>query len=279
MNNTEVSIFKNYKEPDPLATISLTEWLLNDEYKAEISALRQTQDSEQRKRIKAELPAVTPSGIFSKRCKEGLVKHSGVICIDIDGIRRTDFYKEVLSRRPYVYYCGLSAGGNGLFCIIPLSCPDKHAEQFLALQQDLAGSGIVIDKSCKDVCRLRGISYDPSPYLNEKAVLYTGLHVPDKPPKQPVSGTDTAEKVNTLVRKIEAGNVDITGQYANWFEIGCALANEFGEGGRSLFHSISAVSPKYRPDECDKQYTHCATNPYGYTIASLFHYAKINGIR
>jgi hypothetical protein len=279
MNNIEVSIFRNYKEPVPISTISLNEWLVNDEYKTEITVLRQTQDSELRKKIKTELPAITPSGIFSKRFKDGLLKHSGVICVDIDGISHIDLYKEVLSRKPYLYYCGLSVSGNGLFCIIPLAYPEKHEQQFYALQRDFASLGIIIDKSCKDVCRLRGISYDSSPYLNEKAVLYTDLYVPNKPPKQPVSGTDTAEKVNTLVRKIEAGNVDITGNYANWFEIGCALANEFGEGGRSLFHSISAISPKYRPDECDKQYYHCATNPYGYTIASLFHYAKINGIR
>lgn len=279
MNNIEVSIFRNYKVPVPISTISLNEWLINDEYKTEITVLRQTQDSELRKKIKAELPAITPSGIFSKRCKDGLLKHSGVVCVDIDGISHIDLYKEVLSRKPYVYYCGLSVSGNGLFCIIPLAYPKKHDQQFYALQRDFASLGIIIDKSCKDVCRLRGISYDSSPYLNTEAQLYTDLYMPDISLKQPIPSTDTSKKVFTLVRKIETEKVDITGQYVNWFEIGCALAKEFGEDGRSLFHSISAISPKYRPDECDKQYNRCTTNPYRYTIASLFHYAKINGIR
>lgn len=279
MKDVEVSIFRNYKEPFPLSRISLYEWLFNTEYKAEISSLRRTHDSDLRKKLKAELPAITPSGIFSKRCKEGLLQHSGVICLDIDGIRHIKLYKDVLSQKPFVYYCGLSVSGNGLFCIIPLAYPEKHDQQFFALQQDFASSGIVIDKACKDVCRLRGISYDPSPFLNKNAVKYRGLYVPTKTDKSPLLKTDTAEKVKSLVHSIVTANVDITGQYANWFEIGCALANEFGEAGRSLFHSISAVSPKYQPDECDKQYSYCATNLYGYTIASLFHYAKINGIR
>ena len=71
--------------------------------------------------------------------------------------------------------------GKGWFAIFRIAYPDEHKAQFEVLQRDFANSGLVIDKSCKDVNRMRFISYDPEPYVNEAATLYNKVWVEPKP--------------------------------------------------------------------------------------------------
>ena len=70
-------------------------------------------------------------------------------------------------------YCGLSASGNGLFCIIPYADPTNHKNVFEAIKNDFEEMGIIIDKSCGDICRLRFLSHDTQPYVNKHAEVYT----------------------------------------------------------------------------------------------------------
>ena len=89
--------------------------------------------------------------------------HSGYICIDIDGGKDnpeiTDFekLKQDLSSIECIAYCGLSISGNGVFCLIPIEHPRYHKEHFYALEKFFRDRGIVIDTSCKNVSRLRGL--------------------------------------------------------------------------------------------------------------------------
>jgi hypothetical protein len=48
--------------------------------------LRNIEDEKKRDAFKKTLSYVTFSGIFRKRSKEGLVNHSGYICIDLDHV-------------------------------------------------------------------------------------------------------------------------------------------------------------------------------------------------
>ena len=55
--------------------------------------------------------------------------------IDIDGkdnpsISNIEDLKIKLGELPYIMYCGLSASGNGLFCIIPYADPTNHKNVF-----------------------------------------------------------------------------------------------------------------------------------------------------
>ena len=107
----------------------------------------------------------------------GLIAHSGLICIDIDekdnpDVAEFDRLNELIRIIPYVVYCGHSIGGKGYFVIIPIASPEKHKEHFEALRQDFARCGITIDKSGKDVTRLRIYSYDNTAYINPSAATY-----------------------------------------------------------------------------------------------------------
>lgn len=69
-------------------------------------------------------------------------------------------------------YCGLSASGKGLFCIVPYADYTGHRGVFKSLECDFEKMGINIDKSCIDECRLQFYSYDENPYINRNAENY-----------------------------------------------------------------------------------------------------------
>ena len=171
-----VSIFKNAKTKRPEGSVSLPSWLTSDEYKSDVERYRDSLSSESSKLEKLKLPAITPSGIFDKRCISGLVQPSGLICIDIDSkdnpTHNMEELKSELGKLPYIFICMLSVSGKGLFCIIPYADWHLHKEHFYALEKEFAEMGVVIDKSCSDISRLRVCSYDPNPYINMNAEVY-----------------------------------------------------------------------------------------------------------
>jgi len=67
--------------------------------------------------------------------------------------------------------------------------------------------------------------------------------------------------------------------YSRWLELGFAIAQEYGEGGRGYFHQISQQSPKYDAQKCDKQYSHCVkSDKSGITFATFLYHCKNAGI-
>ncbi|MFI3305102.1 MAG: BT4734/BF3469 family protein [Rikenellaceae bacterium] len=174
----KVSSFRRKEDAIP-STIYLWDWLLREcEYTPIVEQIRSTKDDEYRKRLKCQLPAITPSGLFSGRCAESLVEPTNLICIDIDGkdnpsISDLKELKSTLGKLPYVMYCGLSVSGNGVFCIIPYSDYRDHKLHFNALESEFRELGIVVDSSCSDICRLRFYSCDRDPYVNIYADVYS----------------------------------------------------------------------------------------------------------
>ena len=91
--------------------------------------------------------------------------------------------------------------------------------------------------------------------------------------------SDLRSELNLVVYRIEVAHIDITGTYANWLNLGFALADELGEGGRDYFHRLSRFYPKYSYTDCNRQFDHCLKSKgHGITIKTLFHLAKEAGI-
>lgn len=66
--NFKVSLFRCKKNKAPVKTVDIREWLLQrNEYTPIVEKLRETDDEEKRKYLKSSLPAITVSGVFSKR--------------------------------------------------------------------------------------------------------------------------------------------------------------------------------------------------------------------
>lgn len=306
MRNTQITKYKNLKSTKEGVNISLLEWLKDETHKKLVLYLRSLTDKKERQKFKATMPCVTISGTFSERKVDGLIKHSGFLCLDVDGQDNLDInsfeeLRDELSNIENVAYCGLSAGGNGVFCLIPISDTVKHKEHFLALQLCFEKLGIVIDKACSDVPRLRICSYDPDAYFNESALVFTGFIdskkngllkkernvVENTIPKtilrinSQYNSDNTEKRVMKIIDDINSRGFDITGIYDNWFKIGCALSSHFGEQGRDMFHLLSKHYSGYSSGTTDSKFDECLKNsvnsPIG--IGTFFFIAETYGLK
>lgn len=232
------------------------------------------------KKEKSTIPYVTCSGLFAKhRSITGLTKHSGFLCMDIDDVDDPDEVKSRVCVDKYVYACFTSLSGKGLAILFKVN-PDKHAEAFDGLQEYLFSNyEIISDPSCKDVCRPRYISFDPGIYINKDAVKFTEYPKRKAPTKIPTTIFAQSD-FDELIREIDRRGLNLCESYHDWLRIGFAIAEKFGENGRSYFHVLSSPSGKYSSSITDRQYTNClkARGAKISTIATFYYYCKQAGM-
>jgi hypothetical protein len=256
--------------------INLYNFLKNRIKEIDLDAIRKHPDF---KELKKTLPAITVSGIFGAgRKSEKLLDHSGLICIDIDRKDQTrdmDAIFNELKEIENIAYLGRSCSGEGLFAIIPIKDPHLHLGHFLALEKDLANRGIVIDRSGKDITRLRFYSYDPNAYFNIKAEAYANIYT--KPAKEhhycntPIS-IENDKRLNNAITDIQTNHLNLAEKYEDWRDLAIIFNNEFGEDGRKLFHAVSSQSSKHDEVEADKMYDKIGTYRYQEKGIGSFYY-------
>lgn len=271
-----------------IQTFSLGRILLATQFISDIEKIRAEADPAKQKTLKEKLPCFTPAGTFSHVCKSGLIEPSGFLCADIDynpekGINKAlDGYnlKEDIARLPFVAFCGLSCRGTGYFLIIPIEDPAKYREYYKALEADFEKGGITLDPSCKDISRKRFVSWDPDPYINTAATPYTYTlpereHTTRETLGRELDASETAAKVEAVIRSCEQNAWDITADYGAWVKILTALAGEFGEAGRNYAHRISAFYPGYSQEETDRKYNNLLKHQeYSTGIGTFFYIAR-----
>ena len=85
--------------------------------------------------------------------------------------------------------------------------------------------------------------------------------------------------IESITQRVESQHTDIAPNYADWRDLGFALADAFGESGRQYYHRLSRFYPNYSAAETDKQFDNCLkAHGHGITIKTLFHLAKQAGI-
>lgn len=284
--NIEITVYNGVRDTVGHRS-TLFNFLENVEYYA-IQELRSTADPNQKKQIKLSLPQATISGVFAPtRSAENLVKHSGLICVDID--RKDNLHianfdtliPDVLRHIDEVAYAAHSVSGNGYFAIIPLKYPEEHKAQFEMLVRVFDDMGITVDHACGDVCRLRCQSYDIHQYINLNAKPFAGIYREPKPIRPSFNydynGFDTEDKVADLCREISQRHIDLTGTYDDWVKIGAALSS-LGERGRQWFHICSSQNSGYNTVECDRKFNNLLRSNRRIGIGTFFHYCKNAGL-
>ncbi|WKZ17747.1 MAG: BT4734/BF3469 family protein [Candidatus Jettenia sp. CY-1] len=243
--STAVSLYQN--SFDRVGVVSnlceIMEGIKSGKWQRQVEQVRGAKD---RDNLKQKIPAFTASGLFTGRNANGLQAHSGRIAIDFDlqdnptletGLEAV---RKVLQEDRYSEYVSLSVSGKGLFVIAKID-GSKHAESFTFLEAYYQTDyRLTIDKACKDVSRLRFVSYDPNLYHNENAET---VIVPDTEDfgeltqedfKTYQSGQNDNKAVMDAI--IQSGKLIGDDSYGDWVKIGLALANTFGESGRQYFH-------------------------------------------
>lgn len=153
------------------------------------------------KELKNNFGLVTTSGIFKSRKSESLIKHSGLICVDIDD--NLEAYDSIKNDK-YTFALMLSIGGNGLAVLVKIN-PEKHLESFYFLEKYyLETYNIEIDTSCKDIVRARFVTYDTNLHLNNDSLISEYLEtnvIAEEPAAE--------EKKERKVKKSENNEINI----------------------------------------------------------------------
>ena len=293
----EVSLFDNVYVTEP-QSISLADWFLMTKGEAGlkdrnllevVKSYRQTGD----KNLKLSLPAISPGALMRTRSKEvdlheRIERLTGWMQFDIDlkdnpGLTDAASLRDMLKRNVFVAFSSLSVSGKGVWGLIKVSDTSRYRQHFEQLMIDFARREIILDKSKGgNPTDLRLFSYDPEAYIAEDFRIYDRLCTP--PIQSRAAWMDkgddkTWDRVEKLTRHITERGINIAPDYHTYRDIGFALASEFGEQGRGIFHSICSTSPKYNQKAADKQYTVCLRgNGSGITIGTFFYLCDQAGI-
>jgi predicted P-loop ATPase len=270
-----VSIFKHAKDPNSERNLSVDAFfdgVKNGQWQDEILEYRTG------KRKKETLHAVTSSGVFKERKASSLIKHSGLICIDVDAKDQLcEIDIDSLKNDEYVHCVHRSAGGFGFAVYVKID-KERHLDAFLGLEEYFfVNYSIVVDKSCKDVSRLRFISFDPELHVNEKSKIFKKYlkkkEVERKNFKPFVVKSDFDEMVN------QASSMNLFDDYADYIKLAFALASEFGANGETYFHALCRASTKYNEKKAIEHYKKaCSRNETGVTMATVYWKFKEAGI-
>lgn len=271
-----VSIFQNFNEvSEDLVLPAILDQIKNGRYRDQIEHLR-TLLSDGRKKDydiqKKSLPAFTPSASFQGgRKKEFVKEYTGFIILDLDKIPddQLQVLKSAAAAISFTYACFISPGNNGLKILIRTDALQvNHALVFEELKNHYEKIlSFPVDPSGKDVTRLCFFSYDPELYFNSSSETFNSRI------------TMIDNDIINVVNQLEQHQIDLTNDYKDWLNIGFALADALGEGGREYFHRISQLSNKYEKPSCDKQFDKCVKSKNsGVSAKTLFYLAKQRGI-
>ena len=249
----------------PQGSLPLETILFSERVRARVEALRALPyGSDAFNQAKRQMPCYTPSGVFSVRNSEGLIKHSGMLCIEWDKVEDVDALKDLLGGLPFVYYAGLSCSGKGIFALIKIADPTKHREYFKALANYFGGIGYEVDRSGSDVCRLRVASFDDAPIYNPDCEVWDIVPTIAKPTYTPRMATATDERLLLAgVDYITRHGVDITAGRNNWLAIGSCVKSILGASGEDVFVALSRHHPQYRESDARKTYRTISGSGYG----------------
>lgn len=230
----EITIFKDIKQtsqPFYKHVNVILDRIKDGASKDTVKSIRKEKDKENRRVLKAKLPAICFSGTFSKRSDNAIINHSGLICLDFDEYKTKTLMlqeKQRLSKDRYVFSVFVSPSGNGLKVLVKIPTEtDNHKNYFLSLQNYFNSENF--DKSCKNVSRVCYESYDPLIHINTLSSLW------DKIEEQEYVEVERSAGINTIPVTDESKIVEIL---VKWW----TKKYPMGEGNRNNHTYILAAA-------------------------------------
>lgn len=287
---SKISLYKRVNETKSV-TISLDDWLhkVTPAAKKCINDIRWENyiDPKGAKAMKtANLPCVTISGLFEgERKADKVTAMNPIICVDIDEIpdgMTLDELKKKVFDLPYVFYVSLSARGNGIFALIYYNTENDFLRTFWALDKDFRDMGIKIDRACKDICRLRFVSWDESPLEKDEVEMYDDYYVAEfddpkfykeekvkRETSQYIDDWFTYKTVKYLIGKC-GYRAD---EYNDWLMDGFRLAT-LGDGGHALFMYLSRMSAGFNEGAAERKWNECVRTTTMTKESLAYYYAE-----
>lgn len=271
--DSNITVFSSVINTYPIGCVSVLDALKmikNGKYADKINVYREFKTRES----KIMIPAFTPSGTFNKRSVSDIESYNGIVCLDLDkkdnmSVDLDEAVKTFQRSHSLIAY-HKSTGGEGYAVYIQTDNinPDNHAVYCRSLMKEVEEHlGLISDRACTDVCRLRYFSYDENLYINEKQIK--PYHVDIIKEKKEVSVSDCIDGFEAYVMKVAESSIDITEDYNDWYRIAFILADVLGARGSSYFHAISQNYVKYSYTQTEKLYNQALARNGSGSIADI----------
>lgn len=235
------------------------------------------------KELKRQLPSYTTTATYSgERKAENMTNYNALCVIDLDDLADVEKAKEDVKQLPFVLYCAKSVGGKGLYCIVRVDGDiDDYKAHWHALADDFANIGYNVDVSCKDVSRLRFVSYDPNPYINYQASIYTRkkeiqIFTPSTLPltrngNETKGLTPQEQKIlEDIITDVQSNHIQLSKNHADTLYVASVLSSIMGEDGRQYLHIIRKQRSGYDSRKIDDVFDYVqANNTEHYTLGAL----------
>lgn len=275
MNETKVSYYGNVRYNTSSWTVTLLDWMTKYSLKHKniidkIREINKTDEAQAKEMKKDNLPCATISGIFNSYRRADLIqKKNPIICIDIDKqenpqIEDWEKIKIDALKIKGAFLSSLSCRGEGIFVFIYYDITKDFFKVWNSLKKDFKEQlDINIDNSCKDICRLRFISYDKMMRIKPEVEMYDKeLH--DEPQFINIdnipSDADTFRCSEYFIYKaiyyliVEDGFR--TNRYDEWL-INCFRLSTLNYLGQVLFLLLSKKSDNFNYNTALKQFMEC----------------------
>lgn len=173
------SVFKDLlKTKDTPYLVDLTKIVNRIKQGKSIEIIKRVREASTKKEadaIKKELPCILFAGEFAQRNGNGLIKHTGLMCVDFDEYENDEVmlqHRAMLEQNPHFILLFTSPSGNGIKGVvrIPEATKETHPQYFKAFQEEFQFD--YWDKSCSNVDRVCYESYDPDIYVNLEATIF-----------------------------------------------------------------------------------------------------------
>ncbi|MDQ3623126.1 MAG: phage/plasmid primase, P4 family, partial [Verrucomicrobiota bacterium] len=225
---------------------------------------------------KQEMPMICWSARLAYRANDGLIRHSGIVCADIDLVPDLAVARSTLEADAHVLVVYSSITGTGLkvlFPVHPIPIADReHKAAFAAVGEYLAklGLGVFNDTGTGDVSRGQTVSYDADLHVNYRAVPIKWLMPADRP-RAAAQRTQKPDK--ETIRDILAV-IPRRPDYDDWIKIAAAV------GDALPFDQAIEVLREWSPEECPGEYAEKLRHRLDHvTVGTLIHIAREHGWR
>jgi len=281
-----ISTYKNGFDTKSIVTediIAILSGIKTGRWQDECLPIMNEPDEKKRRESKKHLPNYTISGRFDKgRADKTLIEHSNLIGIDFDHVDNINGLVNQLKSDPYTFSAFKSVSHTGVCAIVKID-GQKHFESFNGLAQYYWDRmRVKIDPTCKNISRIRYVSFDPDLFINEKSKVFK-TYVEERQSANDERIPHSDARFGFVLDNIEKAEKDITGNYVTWVKLGFAIAHQYGKHGLEFFKAISRFSDLYTEEECEEQYQYCCRkapdNKNPTTIKSFYSEASYQGIQ
>jgi hypothetical protein len=233
----KVTTYHNFHTPvEDREFLDLIEEVKGEKIESQIKAIRyafhQGNDSLGEK-LKKELPAFTPSGVFvGGRTLDYLKDYTGLAHVDIDDLlpEEVEDMRKLVNDCQYTFASFVSPSGLGLKIFIRIASGSEDHKTAIQQLMDFYAelTGVPCDPKCKDITRLCFMSWDENAYTNEQSDIFTPLvveketveNVPSEhTPKSIEYCVSFTEKVSTYAEGNRNSHVYLIARNANRFGI------------------------------------------------------------